>query len=316
MKPIVFGLALLVAGATAALAADAGNPGEQLVVPLSDPSRPATVKVSLVQGSITVESYDGKEIVISGRNADEDEDMDGQEAAEIARAEADRARARAERQKERHDRNLPKIAGEDAAADARSDRSHLRKIPNASMGLEASEENNVVTVGSNSWSQAIELHLKVPRSASLQLSTVNGGDIEIANAVDGELDLHNTNGGITVKDAKGPIVAATVNGPVIAVLRKGASAAPMAFSTLNGDVDVTLPSDFKADLRMRSDNGEIYADFDVAIERQPAKIQEERKGNKYKISVGREVLGKINGGGPEILFKTFNGDIVLRAAKP
>ena len=45
---------------------------------------------------------------------------------------------------------------------------------------------------------------------------------------------------------------------------RGRAGKAMAFSSLNGNVDVTLPGGTKADLRMESENGEIYTDFDVA----------------------------------------------------
>src|SRR5260370_12667788 len=38
--------------------------GDRIPVTLSDPSRPAHVKVSLVNGGITVKAYDGKEVVV------------------------------------------------------------------------------------------------------------------------------------------------------------------------------------------------------------------------------------------------------------
>ncbi len=38
--------------------------GETISVPLSDPSKPAWVEVGLVMGSITVEAYEGKEILV------------------------------------------------------------------------------------------------------------------------------------------------------------------------------------------------------------------------------------------------------------
>ena len=53
-----FALAAIGGGAAAAAAAD------RVTVPLFDPARPATVKVSLVAGGIRVESHDGKEVVI------------------------------------------------------------------------------------------------------------------------------------------------------------------------------------------------------------------------------------------------------------
>ena len=48
-----------------AIAARAGaQDDERLVVPLSDPSRPAVLEVALFSGDIDVEGYDGNEIVI------------------------------------------------------------------------------------------------------------------------------------------------------------------------------------------------------------------------------------------------------------
>jgi DUF4097 and DUF4098 domain-containing protein YvlB len=140
---------------------------------------------------------------------------------------------------------------------------------------------------------------------------VNGGDIEVENVL-GELDLHNTNGEIHVKDVKGPVSATTVNGDVSVVFTSAMVAAPMAFSTLNGDVDVTLPATLKADVRLRSDNGEIYSDFDIQMNSPKPEIEEQREGGRFRLVVAREMTGKIQGGGPELFLKTFNGDILLR----
>src|ERR1700719_904865 len=53
--------------------------GDRIPVALSDPSRPASVKVSLVNGGITVKAYDGKEVVVEAhvRNRDKDRDEAG-----------------------------------------------------------------------------------------------------------------------------------------------------------------------------------------------------------------------------------------------
>ena len=150
--------------------------------------------------------------------------------------------------------------------------------------------------------------------ALLKLSTVNDGDIEVEN-VDGEVEVNNTNGEIHVKDVRGPVSANTVNGDVSVVFRGAMVATPMAFSTLNGDVDVTFPAGLKADVRISSNNGEIYSDFDIALDKKVASVEEERQKGRYHVIVAREMTGKINGGGPELLFKTFNGDILLRRAK-
>ncbi len=47
----------------------------------------------------------------------------------------------------------------------------------------------------------------------------------------------------------------------------------MSFSTMNGDVDVTMPGDVKARVKLKSDNGEIYSDFEVRPGSQPGGSQ-------------------------------------------
>ena len=112
------------------------------------------------------------------------------------------------------------------------------------------------------------------------------------------------------------MVANTVNGGITATLRQVVADKAMSFTTLNGDVDVTVPATIKADVRMSSENGDIYSDFDIEarpVAQPPEESSSKRKG--FKVHIGREMRGQINGGGPEIYFKTFNGDILLRKAK-
>ena len=268
-------LAATLAWATAAAPVRA----EHLVVPLSDPAKPAALEVSLVMGSIKVTGSATREVVIEARSRAEDED--------------DR----------RKDKDLP------------GDRSGMRRIPNTAIGLEAEEEGNKVSISAESWARAVDLEIQVPAGSSLALSTVNDGDIEVAN-IDGEVEVSNTNGEIRVTNVRGPVSANTVNGDVTVVFTGAMAAAPMAFSTLNGDVDVTFPPGLKATVRLQSDNGEIYSDFDVAVTTETLKGPESKKEKgRYHVVVSREMIGTINGGGPEILFKTFNGDVLLRRAK-
>jgi len=110
------------------------------------------------------------------------------------------------------------------------------------------------------------------------------------------------------------VVAHTLNGAVTASLDHVTGNKPMSFTSLNGKVDVTLPADTKARLRLKSDNGSIYSDFDVKLEADGGKpvVEDSRgQGGKYKISVDRNVTGTINGGGPEYTFQTMNGNILI-----
>ena len=87
----------------------------------------------------------------------------------------------------------------------------------------------------------------------------------------------------------------------------------MAFSSFNGDVDVTFPNSLKADVKLKSDMGEIYTDFEMAVDNQKPVVDKNTSGGTYKVQIEQWVKGKINGGGAEMLFKTYNGDIILRS---
>src|SRR6266481_1581123 len=54
--------------------ADAQDSANRVTVPLSDPSRPATVSAHLLTGSITVKAYDGKEIIVEANPRGSDEE--------------------------------------------------------------------------------------------------------------------------------------------------------------------------------------------------------------------------------------------------
>lgn len=250
---------------------------ERVVVPLSDPAKPAELEVSLVMGSIKVTGGSGHEVIVEAQSRAEDERREG--------------------------RDLP------------ANRAGMRRIPNTSIGLEAEEEGNQVSISAESWARAVDVEIQVPAGSSVALSTVNDGDIEVAG-IDGEVEVSNTNGEIRVTNVRGPVSANTVNGDVTVVFSQAMASAPMAFSTLNGDVDVTFPPSLKATVRLQSDNGEIYSDFDVAVTAETVKGPESKKEKgRFHVIVSREMVGQINGGGPEILFKTFNGDVLLRRAK-
>src|SRR5205085_4495364 len=91
----------------------------------------------------------------------------------------------------------------------------------------------------------------------------------------------------------------------------------MAFSSMNGDVDVTFPADLKATLSLRSDQGDVLSDFDVQLEpRAPAQTTTEgtREHGKFRVKIDKAIRGTINGGGQAIQLKNFNGNIYIRKA--
>lgn len=191
----------------------------------------------------------------------------------------------------------------------------MKRVPMNSTGLSVEEENNQVDIGTQSSQRTVDLTIQVPRRASLNLKTVNDGDISVTG-VDGELDIDDVNGNVTLKNISGAAVAHALNGDLKVNFERINPQKAMAFSSLNGDVDVTFPADLKANVSMASDRGDVFSDFDIQLDaRTPVQQPTSReKGGKYVVKVDKNVRGKINGGGQEIQFKNFNGNIYIRRA--
>lgn len=192
----------------------------------------------------------------------------------------------------------------------------MKLLSGSASGLEIQEENNVVQVSTESWKAATDLVIQVPRSTSLEVRSTMDGAV-IVEGVNGEIDINNINGPVTLKNVSGNTLVHTVNGDIEVVLARIAADKPLSFSTMNGDIDVTLPADVKANLKMKSEQGEIYSDFDINMTRQPAKSEaaENTEQGKFRITFDKSLYGIVNGGGQEIGFNTFSGDIYIRKKK-
>ena len=153
----------------------------------------------------------------------------------------------------------------------------------------------------------------MPLRTNLELSSVNGGTITVEN-VEGELEIENVNGAVALTNVAGSVVANSQNGGVTATLSRVMADKPMAFTSFNGKVDVTMPASIKATVKMRSDNGDVFTDFDIQLQQAPPAGRGNRNPRPpgVKIEVNRAIYGSVNGGGPEIELRSFNGSIYLR----
>lgn len=185
-------------------------------------------------------------------------------------------------------------------------------IPNTSMGFTVEEDDNVMEISGRGNSN-MNLFIDVPINTALQLSCVNGGDIDVEK-INGEIEANNTNGGISITDVSGVVLANTTNGDVIVSFNDVTPRKSMSFITLNGKVDVTFPDGIKADLKLKSHNGSIYSDFEIDLHRTMRKVEESSsdRGRGYRVRLEGAMYGQLNGGGPEIHFSTQNGNIYIR----
>jgi hypothetical protein len=272
MKLTTILTALLFISCTIASAEDA----ERVVVPARNSTRPRVVNASVLNGSITVKTYDGKEVIVEAGSASQ-------------------LRERLRQRDTAPPDGLKKL-----------------ELPGRS-GLEVEEDDNVITIKTGLMSSS-NLMITVPVNTSLNLKGTNGGHINV-DGVNGELDINNLNGSIALTNVSGSVIAHSLNGSVKVTMNHVDPGKQLSFSTLNGSIDVTLPADLKANLKLKADNGSIYTDFDVKFDASASKPITESTGGengRFHVHYDKTIYGTINGGGPEVSFQTFNGRISIR----
>jgi Toastrack DUF4097 len=268
---------LLILGAAAFLAAPAAFPQDtqKATVAFSNPSQPRKLVVDTMFGSVTVRGYNGQEAVVETTS---------------------RPGIRLPGQKE-----TEPPAG-------------MHRIGGNNSGVEVTEENNTIRVssGRSPFSQA-DVVIQVPVQTSVSVNARMGNAITIEN-ITGEVEASNMNGPVNITDVSGSVMAHSMNGKILASIQNVTPDKAMSFSTMNGEIDVTLPSSIKANVKLKTDHGDIFTDFDIKLDSaaQPLQAEDNRKrGGRYRVQFDRGTNGTINGGGPEMQFTTFNGNILI-----
>jgi Putative adhesin len=259
---------------TTAAVAQQAQPATDRVVPFSDPDRPGTLKVSLLEGSVTIKGSNRRDVLF------------------VANSQGARDALRRRQQAE-------PPAG-------------MRRLTQPG-GFGVEERDNEMSVSSG-FNRQIDLDIEVPMKTRLRVSVVNGGAITI-DGVDSEIELNTVDGAIALTNVGGSVVAHAVDGPISATIARVAPQAPMAFTSLNGDIDVTLPAAVKANLRLRSDQGDVFTDFDVQMIASASANRTQRNGRSVRIDINRSIYGTVNGGGPDFELRTFDGNIYVRKGK-
>jgi hypothetical protein len=159
----------------------------------------------------------------------------------------------------------------------------LRRLDDE-VSFELAEKDNVVTLhmaGDNPWaSHDAEFKISVPRAMALDVKTEAGGDLAVKN-VDGDIEISNMNGEVKLEGISGSTVVNTMNGEVRAIYAK-APQKLVSITSMNGEIDLRVPADTKANVRLRTHNGSILTDFDENV----LKTKSESKGTGYTYAYG------------------------------
>jgi hypothetical protein len=185
----------------------------------------------------------------------------------------------------------------------------LRRIDTPFGGYSVEEEDNVITVqGQASYGGGIVV--TVPPDTNVQVKSTHGA-VHI-EGVRGEIEAGSTNGRVELVNVSGTVVAQSTNGAIRATLDRVDQTKPLSFSSTNGSIEVTLPADTKANLKMRTLHGSIWTDFEMNVTGSKPQTTGGGGNAKFEVKFDRTMYGTINGGGVEASFSTLHGRILIK----
>lgn len=279
-------------------AADASNEPETFTVDLSTPGRPATLIIEESSMQITVEGENRDNMEFSIIKL-EDNQWNGIDIIPPGTTGLIRPRP---------DRNASIVPPSDSRSGR--DTQGLTRI-DTRPGLSVEEFNNVVNFETEFSNAGYHVLVKVPVNTSVQLESFASTPLTVTG-VEGAHELSNATQGIYASDISGSLVAETLSGEIVINMTEVTPNTPMAFSSFQGNIDLTLPPTYAADLSIYAGQGAIYTDFDVEMDDSLPRIENRQNNRRARMRITRETRGLLNEGGPTLRIESFTGDIYLR----
>lgn len=191
-------------------------------------------------------------------------------------------------------------------------------MDNTGLGLEVKESNNIITIKQTA-SNLLDINLEIPKEAKLLVENSSRKNTPLKiEAMQGEMEISVNRSPVSIKKAVGPIVANSTRGEIEIQFERLSQAGPSSINTVNGFIDITLPSNSKANIELTtlSNNNDIFTDFDIKL-LEEEEVKEGRRNKKHKkdwdCKCGEKTIkGTINNGGVEVYLKSVRENIYLR----
>ena len=221
-----------------------GQEKTTVTIPLSDPGQIAKLSVNIKNGNISVIGTERKDMLVTYI--------------------------------------ITKKSDEDEHEDQSGARSGLKKLSTNNYDFEIGEENNIVTIESKTWFANVELEVEVPNNSNLDLENYMGGIITVKK-VTGELALESYTGGIEASGISGVVNASTYAGNIDVQFNKITPNKAMSFSNFTGPINITMPSTYKADFKMKTNWGDVYSDLDIVTKDIKPVLKKSDEGDTFKL---------------------------------
>lgn len=146
----------------------------------------------------------------------------------------------------------------------------------------------------------VEYTLTVPRRVVLESIELINGSLDI-EGVEGNVKASSINGRVTTSGLLGEARLSTINGQLQATFNRLDETKAITLSSVNGSLNLVIPSDSNASIRAGTVHGGISNDFGMQV-----------RHGEY---VGHNLDGQIGTGGPRIKLDNVNGSIRISHAQ-
>lgn len=174
---------------------------------------------------------------------------------------------------------------------------------NTGLGISVTTENGNTQLNEISKRSSRKYLVKVPKSVTVVYEhyTPHGSTV-VFSKIAGEIEVKTNHSKVRLEDVTGPMTVSTVHGRIEGSFSVLNQDGPVSIASSHGLIDISLPSNTKADLKLGSEWGEIYSDFDIVFE----------KAGSMKSYSSNEVKGSVNGGGVNFSAISTHGNVYLR----
>ncbi len=174
---------------------------------------------------------------------------------------------------------------------------------NTGIGLSVKTEGNETTVAQLSSRGHARYIVQVPAGVAIYYEcSTHAGKTVITKDLESELEISANFNHVKLHNAQGPLAVSTVHGTIEAEFSSINQDQSISLHSVHNHVDVSVPSDAKANFRLSTSWGEMFTDLDLDYEQDSA---------LKKIS-SKKMEGKFNGGGVDFSIKSTHDDIYLR----
>jgi hypothetical protein len=197
-------------------------------------------------------------------------------------------------------------SGDEARAKGLTAVSGMGLTDNSGIGLSVVDKGNEIEVQQLAKRSSNKYVIKVPSNVKLfyEHTGVEGNDFKADN-IKSEIEVSTLHNSIKMNNVTGPMTLNSVHGKIEVVFSSLNQSNPTSILSVHGLVDVSLPADAKANLKMDSNWGELYTDMKIEFD-------QAKDGMTVHSS---NVKGKLNGGGIELHLSSTHNNVYLRTKK-